>query len=89
MEFIEILGLPPGPLEKMKMAEKAIQNPENMDVHFFQKWRFIGALMVRHRASNRKMDKIAIWHIFNGGCAARPSASRARQISAKIVSVLV
>ena len=47
-------------LENIILAEKAIQNPENMVVHIFGKWQFIGALMVRHRASDGKMSKIGI-----------------------------
>ena len=48
------------PLEKMIIDEKAIENEELLDVHFFQKWRFIGALMVRHRQLIVFIEKMAI-----------------------------
>ena len=40
------------PLEKTIIDEKAIENEELLDVHFFPKWHFIGALMARHRAED-------------------------------------
>ena len=42
--------LPWLPLEKTIIDEKAIENEELLDVHFFPKWHFIRALMVRYRA---------------------------------------
>ena len=48
------------PLEKTIIDEKAIENEELLDVHYFQKWPYIGALMVRHRRKTGFIEKMAI-----------------------------